>query len=112
LSLISNLIDNIGKKKVFTKMNLRWRYNNVKVKEEDEWKAAFSILEDAYKLTVMFFGLANSLAIFQAIINDFLRDLIETGDIVACIDDVMIEMEMEEEQDKIVEEILKKNGRE
>jgi len=44
--------------------------------------------------------------------NDLLRDLIDTGDIVAFIDDVIVEMEMEEEQDEIVEEILKKNGRE
>ena len=40
--------------------------------------------------------------------NNLLRDLIETGDVVAFIDDVMVEMEMEKEQDKIVEEILKK----
>jgi len=46
LPLISDLIDNnIGKKKVFTKMDLRWEYNNVRSKEEDEWKATFSILE-------------------------------------------------------------------
>ena len=36
LPLISDLINNIGKKKVFTKMNLRWRYNNVRIKEDDE----------------------------------------------------------------------------
>ena len=36
LSLISDLIDNIGKKKVFTKMNLRWEYNNIRIKEENE----------------------------------------------------------------------------
>jgi len=40
--------------------------------------------------------------------NNLLRDLIETGDVVAFIDDVMVEMEMEKEQDKIVKEILKK----
>ena len=40
--------------------------------------------------------------------NNLLRDLIETGDVVAFINDVMVEMEMEKEQDKIVEEILKK----
>jgi len=41
LSLISNLIDNIGKKKVFTKMDLRWGYNNIRIKKEDKWKAVF-----------------------------------------------------------------------
>ena len=42
LSLISELIDSMGTKKVFTKMNLRWGYNNVRIKKEDEWKAAYS----------------------------------------------------------------------
>jgi len=36
LPLISDLIDSIGKKKVFTKIDLRWDYNNVRIKEEDE----------------------------------------------------------------------------
>ena len=36
LSLISDLINNMEKKKVFTKMNLRWEYNNIRIKEGDE----------------------------------------------------------------------------
>ena len=54
LSLISDLIDNIEKKKKFIKMDLKQIYNNVRIKEEDEWKAAFSMLENVlwtYKLT-------------------------------------------------------------
>ena len=64
LSLILDLIDSIEKKKKFTKMNLRWGYNNVRIKEEDEWKAAFSMPEGLFKHTVMFFGLTNSPAMF------------------------------------------------
>jgi len=37
LLLITELIDNMGSKKVFTKMDLRWGFNNVRIKEEDEW---------------------------------------------------------------------------
>ena len=73
LPLILDLIDNIGKK-VFMKIDLRWRYNNKRIIEEDKWKAAFSMSEGAFELTVMFFGLTNSPEIFQAIINDLLRD--------------------------------------
>jgi len=54
----------MGTRKVFTKMDLRWRYNNVQKREGDEWKAAFMIHLGVYKPTVMFFGLANSLATF------------------------------------------------
>ena len=64
LPLISDLIDSIGKKKVFMKMDLRWGYNNVRIKEGDEWKAAFSTPEGSFEPTVMFFGLTNSPATF------------------------------------------------
>ena len=76
LPLISDLIDSIGKKKVFTKMDLRWDYNNVRIKEEDEWKVAFLIPEGSFEPTVMFFGLTNSPAMFQAMMNDLLRNLV------------------------------------
>ena len=46
LPLISDLIDIIGKKRVFTKMDLRWGYNNMRIKEGDEWKAVFLVVEE------------------------------------------------------------------
>ena len=55
LPLISDLVDSIGKKRVFTKMDLRWGYNNVRIKEGDGWKAAFSMSEGSFESTVMFF---------------------------------------------------------
>ena len=45
-------------------MDLRWGYNNVRIKERYEWKAAFTIPEGLFEPTVMFFGLTNSLATF------------------------------------------------
>ena len=64
LPLISDLIDSIGKKKVFIKMDLHWRYNNIRIKEGDEWKAAFLMPEGSFEPMVMFFGLTNSPATF------------------------------------------------
>ena len=64
LPLISDLIDSIGKKKMFTKMDLCWGYNNVRIKEGDEWKAVFSMPEESFEPTVMFIGLTNSLTMF------------------------------------------------
>ena len=66
LPLISDILENIGTKKIFTKMDLRWGYNNVRIKEEDKWKTAFTTLEGSFESTVMFFGLTNSPATFQA----------------------------------------------
>ena len=102
------MLDNIGIKKVFTKMDLRWRYNNVRIKEEDEWKAAFTTPERSFKPTVMFFRLTNLPAIFQAMINELLRDLINTGKVAAFIDDVIIGTETEEEHDEIVAEVIRR----
>jgi len=108
LPLISDVVENIGTKKVFTKMDLRWGYNNVWIKEEDEWKAAFTTPERSFEPTVMFFRLTNSPATFQVMMNELLRDLINMGDVVAFIDNVIVGTEMEEEHDEIVAEIIKR----
>ena len=86
MPLILDLIDNIEKKKMFMKIDLRWEYNNVRIKEEDKWKMVFSTLEGTFELTVMLFGLTNSPETFQEIMNDLLKNIIEIGDIVVLID--------------------------
>jgi len=108
LPLISDVLGNIGTKKVFTKMDLRWRYNNMRIKEGDKWKAVFTTPEGFFEPTVMFFGLTNSLAMFQTMMNELLRDLINTGKVVAFIDDVIIGTETEEEHDEIVVEVIRR----
>ena len=57
---------------------------------------------------VMFFGLINSPAMFQAIMNDFLRDIIEKEEVTVFIDDVLVVIEIEEGHDEIVEEVLRR----
>ena len=56
----------------------------------------------------MFFGLTNSPATFQAMINKLLRDLINTGKVATFIDDVIIGMETEKGHDKIVAEVIRR----
>jgi len=63
---------------------------------------------DFFEPTVMFFGMMNLPAIFQVIINEILRDLINKGKVTVFIDDVLVGTETEEGHDKIVEEILKR----
>ena len=107
IPLISDVLEDIGTKKVFTKIDLRWRYNNMRIKEGDEWKVAFTTPEGSFEPTVMFFGLTNSLAMFQAIMNKLLSDLINIGKVTAFIDDVIVGTDIEEGHDKIVEECYK-----
>ena len=88
---------------MFTKIDLRWRYNSVRIKEEDEWKMVFITSEKLFEPTVIFFGLINSLATFQAMINELLKDLINIKKIAAFIDDVVIGTESKEGYDELVE---------
>jgi len=64
--------------------------------------------EGAFELIVIFFGLINLLVIFQAMINNLLRDMIEAGDIAAFIYNVIVEMKTKEEHDNIIEEVLRR----
>ena len=108
LPLITELIDNMGSKKVFTKMDLRWGFNNVRIKEGDEWKGAFTTHIGLFEPMVMFFGMMNLLATFQAMINEILRDLINKRKVVAFMDDMLVGTETEKGHDEIVEEILRR----
>ena len=72
LPLISELVDKVGKAKYFTKFDLRWGYNNVQMKEGDEWKAAFTTHRGAFEPLVMYFGLMNSPATFQTMMNSIM----------------------------------------
>jgi len=56
----------------------------------------------------MFFGITNSPVTFQIIINKILRDIINKGNVMAFIDDMLVETEIEKEYDEIVEEMLKR----
>jgi len=89
-------------------MDLRWGYNNVRIKKGGEWKAAFMTSEGSFEPTVMFFGLTNSPVTFQVMMNKLLKDLINTGKVAAFIDDVIVGTETEEGHDEIVAEIIKR----
>jgi len=106
--LISDVLENIGTKKLFTKMDLRWGYNNVRIKEGDKWKAAFTTTEGLFEPTVMFFGLMNSPATFQAMMNELLRDLINIGKVAVFIDDVIVGTETEVGHDELVAKVIKR----
>jgi len=108
LPLITELVDNMGSKRVFTKMDLQWGYNNVRVKEGDKWKAVFTTHVGSFEPVVMFFGMTNLLATFQAMMNKILRDMINEGKVAAFVDDVLVGTEVEEGHNEVVEEVLRR----
>ena len=112
LPLISELVTKLRKARWYTKLDVRWGYNNVRIKEGDEWKAAFRTSRGLFEPLVMFFGLTNSPATFQTMMNDLFTELIDEGVVIIYLDDILIYTETMEEHQKIVKrvlEILRKN---
>jgi hypothetical protein len=90
LPLIKELIHQLVGKQWFTKFDIRWGYNNVRIKEGDEWKAAFKTNRGSFEPTVMFFGLTNSPATFQTMMDAIFREEITSGDVIIYMDDILI----------------------
>lgn len=79
LPLIGELIDKLKGATIFSKFDLRSGYNNVRIKDGDQWKAAFKCARGLFEPTVMFFGLCNSPATFQNMMNELFADMIDEG---------------------------------
>ena len=68
----------------------------------------FTTLEGSFEPMVMFFGLTNLLTMFQVMMNELLRDLINTEKVVVFINDVIVGMEIEDGHDEIVEKVFRR----
>ncbi|THH05362.1 hypothetical protein EW145_g4850 [Phellinidium pouzarii] len=90
LPLIGDLMDKLRGAKYFTKLDLRSGYNNIRIKEGDQYKAAFKTIRGLFEPTVMFFGLCNSPATFQMFMNDIFRIIITEEAILIYMDDILI----------------------
>ena len=73
LPLILDLISQVKDVNLFSKFDVRWGYNNIRIKEGDQHKAAFKTKYGLYELNIMFFGLTNSPATFQAMMDHILQ---------------------------------------
>ena len=77
LPLIPELISQVKDANIFSKFDIRWGYNNIRIKEGDQHKAAFKTKYGLYKPNVMFFGLTNSPATFQAMMDHILQPWVD-----------------------------------
>ena len=75
---------------LFMKLDIRWGYNNIRIRDGDQWKAAFKTNRGLFKPMVMFFGLTNAPATFQSMMNFIFRELINEGYITIYMDDILI----------------------
>jgi len=108
LPLISDIGDKLSSARYFTKFDVRWGYNNISIKEGDEWKAAFKTNKGMFEPLVMFFGLTNSPATFQTMMNEVFKDLIDTGKVFIYMDDILIATMTLEEHRDLVKQVLQR----
>ena len=108
LPLISELMNQLKGAKYFTALDIRWGYNNIRIREGDEWKAAFKTGQGSFEPLVMFFGLSNSPATFQRMMNHIFFDLIMEGRIVVYLDDILIFSDDIDEHRRTVQEVLER----
>jgi hypothetical protein len=90
LPLIQELVDKVRDARLFTKMDVRAGYNNIWFREGDEPKAVFKTNDGLFKPTVMPFGLRNTPAVFQRMMNTQFADIIATGKVIVYMDDILV----------------------
>ena len=106
LPRINDLIDSLSGATYFTKIDLRWGYNNIRIKEGDEWKTAFITQYGLFEATVMYFGFCNAPATFQSMMNHLLYDLIQSRKVAVYMDDILIFNNDKDEHRCLVCEVL------
>ncbi|XP_032882245.1 uncharacterized protein LOC116976461, partial [Amblyraja radiata] len=89
LPLISSAFELLKDAAVFTKLDLRNAYHLVRIRDGDEWKTAFNTPSGHYEYLVMPFGLTNAPAVFQGMVNDVLRDMLNRF-VFVYLDDILI----------------------
>ena len=90
LPRIDDLIDGLYEYDLFLKFDVRWGYNNVLIKDGDHWKAAFICKQGLFEPLVMYFGLTNSPATFQSMMDKIFKGEIAQGWLKIYMDDLLI----------------------
>ena len=95
ISRIKQILEQLHGKKLFTMLDIRWGYSNIRINLEDRWKAAFKTPFGLYQPNVMFFGLMNLLATFQCCMDCIFRKLMNQypGELFVYMDDILIATE-------------------
>lgn len=107
IPLTTELLDRLKAAKVFTTLDMRWGYYNVRIREGDEWKTSFRTRYGQFEFLVMQFGLRNAPAAFQRMVNDLFHDLVDVN-VVLYLDDIIIFSEDPSQHDAQVKEVLRR----
>uniref|UniRef100_A0A9J8BR74 ribonuclease H n=1 Tax=Cyprinus carpio carpio TaxID=630221 RepID=A0A9J8BR74_CYPCA len=107
LPLMSSAFELLQGATIFTKLDLRSAYHLVRIREGDEWKTVFNTHTGHFEYLVMPFGLSNSPAVFQALVNDVLRDMVDRF-VFVYIDDILIFSQNERDHVQHVRRVLQR----
>jgi hypothetical protein len=105
LPLIGEALDRLKKARFFSKIDLRYAYNLVRIKPGDEWKTAFRTRYGHFETLVMQYRLTNAPATFQHLMHDIFRNMLDVS-ILCYLDDILIFSETEEEHEKHICQVL------
>lgn len=108
LLLPTILLDQLHQSKYFTKLDVCWGYNNIRIHPEHQHLTAFKCEAGIFEPTVMFFGMRNSPATFVHFMNHIFQDLVRAGVLVVYMDDLLIHTKTKEEHMAVLQEILQR----
>ncbi|EGG14714.1 hypothetical protein DFA_10972 [Cavenderia fasciculata] len=105
LPRIDQLIEKIAKAKIFSKIDLKDGFNQIRIKDEHTHKTAFSTPSGHYEYTVIPFGLRNAPSAFVRAINAAFADILDTF-VIIYIDDILIFSENENDHYEHIKQVL------
>jgi len=106
LSRIDELFNQVKGAAVFSKVDLRFGYHQVRIKDEDIYKAAFNTRNGRYEFVVARFGLSNAPTTFMCLMNSVLHPYLDIF-VIVFIDDILVYSKNEEEYAKHLETMLR-----
>ena len=104
---IGKVIDKLKNAKYFNKLDLIWKYNNVQIKDDDEWKAAFLTNKRLFELKVIYFGLWKLPETFQQMMNSIFRELLHKEVLAKYMDNFVIPVKTKKELEERIVWFLK-----
>jgi hypothetical protein len=105
LPRIDDLFDQLKDAKIFSKIDLRYGYHQVRINDEDIRKTAIRTRYSHYEFTVVPFGLTNAPVVFMCLMNGVFRDYLDKF-VIVFLDDILVYSKTEEEHEQHLRMVL------